>query len=119
MGSDLDKMFAYQQIMEKRGNASVCHTAILKCEYGSQPYVLNLSKSHGKYIGSHAQIDVKDGKNAYFGYCSKLKGPCQAVLSDWYNGNGEDLMFDEGTLMMEASVQKGIGFMVCMVKGKG
>ena len=113
MESNLHKMFAYQEIMEKRGKESVCHSAILKCEYGSQKCVLNLQKSHGKYIGSHAQIDVKDGKNAYFGYCTKLEGPCQAVLSDWYNGNEEDLMFDERTLTMEPSVQKDNGFMVC------
>lgn len=119
MESNLDKMFAYQQIMGKTGNASICHSAVLNCEYGSQKYVLNLPKSHGKYIGSHAQIDVKDGKNAYFGYCSKLEGPCQAVLSDWYNGNGADLMFDESTLMMEPSVQKGIGFMVCTARRRG
>lgn len=89
---------------------------VLRCGYGSQNYVLNLSKSHGKYICSHAQIDVKDGKEAYFGYCSKLEGPCRAVLSDWYNGNGADLMYDENTLKMESSVQMGIGFMVCTAK---
>lgn len=119
MENNLQKMFAYQQIMGKRGKASICHSAVLKCEYGSQKYVLNLQKSHGKYVGSHAQIDVKDGKKAYFGYCSKLEGPCKAVLSDWYNGNGADLMFDESTLMMEPSVQKGVGFMVCTARRRG
>lgn len=118
MESNLQKMFAYQEIMGKSGKESICHSATLKCEFGSQKYVLNLQKSHGKYVGSHAQIDSKDGKSAYFGYCSKLEGPCQAILSDWYNGNKADLMFDEGTMKMEPSVQMGIGFMVCTATKK-
>lgn len=113
MVDNLQRMFAYQQIIEKAGKESICHSAILKCEYGSKECVLNLPKSHGKYVGNNAQIDVKDGKDAYFGYCSKLDGPCRAVLSDWFNGNRADLMFDESTLTMEASVQMGIGFMIC------
>lgn len=116
MGHNLQKMFAYQEIAGRAGKESVCHTAILKCDYGSQNYILNLTRSHGKYIGSSAQIDVKDGKNAYFGYCRKLDGPCRAVLSDWYHGNRDDLMFDERTLSMEASVQKGSSFMVCTAR---
>lgn len=50
----------------------------------------------------------------YFGYCRKLDGPCRAKLSDWYNGNENDKMFDERTLKMESSVQKDTGFMVCL-----
>lgn len=48
MENNLQKMFAYQEIMNKTGKESICHSAILKCEFGSQEYVLNLQKSHGK-----------------------------------------------------------------------
>ena len=113
MASNLQQICAYQAIMRRNGGESLCHSAILKCEYGSRKYVLNLSESHGKYIGGNAQIDAKDGKNAYFGYCRKLDGPCRARLSDWYNPNRADLMFDERTMKMEPSVQKNAAFMVC------
>ena len=119
MDNNLQRMFAYQEIMAQRGKESICHSAILRCEHGSERCVLNLPKSHGKYVGTHAQIDIKDGKNAFFGYCRKLEGPCQAELSDWFNGNEADRMFDESTLMMEASVQKDVGFMVCTAARKG
>lgn len=119
MESNLQKIYAYQQIMQKSGGESICHSATLRCEYGSQDYILNLQKSHGKYVGRNAQIDAKDGKNAYFGYCKKLEHTCQAVLSDWYNANKNDLMFDERTLKMEASVQKNAGFIVCTAERKG
>lgn len=113
MKSNMEKIAAYQAIMPKKQGESICHSAILECPFGSKKYVLNLTRSHGKYIGGNAQIDKKDGKNAYFGYCSKLDGPCRAKLSDWYNANTEDLMFDERTLKMEPSVQMGSGFMIC------
>lgn len=119
MASNLQKIFAYQEIMQTRGGESICHSAILKCECGSKEYVLNLQKGHGKYVGSHTQIDVKDGKNAFFGYCRKLDGPCRARLSDWYGANMEDQMFDEGTLRMEASVQMDAGFIVCSAIKEG
>ena len=69
MENNLQRMFAYQEIMAQRGKESICHSAILRCEHGSERCVLNLPKSHGKYVGTHAQIDIKDGKNAFFGYC--------------------------------------------------
>ena len=115
MKSNLAKIAAYQAIMPQKQEESICHSAVLECQYGSKKCVLNLVRSHGKYIGSHAQIDKKDGKNVNFGYCSRLDGPCRARLSDWYNANEEDLMFDERTLKMEPSVQMGSGFMVCSV----
>ncbi len=116
MSEDLQKMYAYQQIMRKYGGESICHSAILRCGYGSQEYVLNLTRSHGKYVGQNAQIDIKDGKEAYFGHCRKINGPCRAKLTDWYNGNENDRMFDERTMSMEASVQKDTGFMICLAE---
>ncbi len=113
MKSNLEKIAAYQAIMPKKQGESICHSAVLECEYGSQTCVLNLERSHGRYIGNNAQIDKKDGKNVNFGYCSKLNEPCRARLSDWYHANEEDLMFDERTLKMEPSVQMDSGFMVC------
>ncbi len=112
---DLQKIAAYQEISKKTGGESICHSAILKCQFGSMEYVLNLTSSHGKYIGDNAQIDARDGKEAFFGYCMKLRGPCKANLSDWFNANQEDLMFDEKYMKMEGSVQKDAGFMVCSV----
>ena len=80
MENNLQRMFAYQEIMAQRGKESICHSAILRCEHGSERCVLNLPKSHG---------------------------------------NEADRMFDESTLMMEASVQKDVGFMVCTAARKG
>ena len=59
MENNLQRMFAYQEIMAQRGKESICHSAILRCEHGSERCVLNLPKSHGKYVGTHAQIDIK------------------------------------------------------------
>lgn len=50
MESNIQRMFAYQEIMNRRGKESICHSAILKCEFGSQECILNLQKSHGKCL---------------------------------------------------------------------
>ena len=46
MENNLQRMFAYQEIMAQRGKESICHSAILRCEHGSERCVLNLPKSH-------------------------------------------------------------------------
>lgn len=110
---NLKKMRAYQSIIPPAAEESICHTAILKCDFGSEEYVLNLQESHGKYAGDSAQIHVKDGKEAVFGYCNITGEVCCANLSDWFNGNMEDGIFDGKTLRYEAAVQKSSGFMAC------
>ena len=45
---NLKKMRAYQSIIPPAAEESICHTAILKCDFGSEEYVLNLQESHGK-----------------------------------------------------------------------
>ena len=42
---NLQKMYAYQEVMRKKRGESICHSARLRCEYGSQEYILNLTKA--------------------------------------------------------------------------
>ena len=117
MSDNIRAIYARQSIQTLKNGASICHSALLSCDHGNKTCILNLKSSHGKYVGNCAQIDAKDGKDATFGYCDILSGPCQGSQSDWYNENTGDVMFDENTLTMEASVPQNEAFRLCSAGG--
>ncbi|EHS57787.1 DUF4280 domain-containing protein [Paenibacillus kribbensis] len=88
----------------------VVRGAVLECECGSNPNILNLPMCHGAYIQGKPLMNVGDSKNivnipATFGVCEALGEPCQPQVNmEWLNGKNDVLIDGKAVLTSDSYV---------------
>ncbi|MCP1308914.1 DUF4280 domain-containing protein [Paenibacillus tyrfis] len=96
----------------------VVRGAMLECECGSNPNLLNLPTCHGAYIQGQPLMIVGDSKPvvnipATFGVCEALGAPCEPQVNmEWMNGKADVLIDGKPVLTSDS-------YIMCMKHASG
>ncbi|WP_052410300.1 DUF4280 domain-containing protein [Paenibacillus durus] len=88
----------------------VVRGAILECQCGSNPNLLNLPTCHGAYIQGQPLMNVADSKAvvnipATFGVCEALDKPCEPQVNmEWMNGKADVLIDGKAVLTSDSYI---------------
>lgn len=121
---DVPYYYEYKEDLEEIDTYGVCDKAILKCNCGLKPNVLNVTSQTVEYSDGYLDATEQDKTTPGFIECSKRKGGCKPELKNWV-GVSEGIMIEgKKCLLSTSTIECKIGGIIsildpnCKIKNK-